>query len=114
MVTPSAGAVVIVRFPFSDLTSSKYRPAVVLAVIGDNEAILCQVTSNPYTDASAIPLPPAAFSSGNLKGTGYARPTKVFTAESSIITAVVGRLKAEPFGQVVGSLITTLSRALLA
>lgn len=113
MVSLSTGAVVVVRFPFSVLTSSKFRPAVVLAVIGDSEAILCQVTSNPYADASAIALPPAAFSSGNPKATGFARPMKVFTEETSIITSVVGRLKAEPFRQVVESLITILSRALL-
>ena len=31
MVTPTAGSVVLVPFPFSDLSQSKRRPAVVLA-----------------------------------------------------------------------------------
>jgi len=33
MVAPSVGAVVLVRFPFSDLSASKLRPAVVNAVV---------------------------------------------------------------------------------
>ena len=31
MVSPAAGKVVLVRFPFSDLSQSKLRPAVILA-----------------------------------------------------------------------------------
>jgi hypothetical protein len=34
MVIPAAGAVVLVRFPFSDLSQAKLRPAVVLADAG--------------------------------------------------------------------------------
>ena len=40
-----AGAVVLVRFPFSDLSKTKLRPAVVLANVGRGDRILCQVTS---------------------------------------------------------------------
>ena len=44
------GAVVLVRFPFSDLSASKLRPAVVLATLGRDDSVLAQVTSNPYSD----------------------------------------------------------------
>ncbi len=56
MVTPSAGTVVLLPFPFSDLTKSKLRPAVVLADAGGGDWILCQVTSNPYSDVHAVPV----------------------------------------------------------
>jgi len=46
MVSPSKGSVVLVKFPFSDLSSSKLRPAVVLAAAGRDDWILCQITSN--------------------------------------------------------------------
>ena len=45
MGTFAAGQVVIVHFPFSDLTASKLRPAVVLAEAGRGDWILCQITS---------------------------------------------------------------------
>ena len=39
----TAGQVVIVHFPFSDLTAAKLRPAVVLAAAGRGDWILCQI-----------------------------------------------------------------------
>ncbi len=46
MVAPSVGAVVLVPFPFSDLSASKLRPAIVLDEAGRGDWVLCQVTSN--------------------------------------------------------------------
>jgi len=56
VVTPTAGAVVLVPFPFSDLSQAKLRPAIVLADVGRDDWILCQITSNPYGDPRAVPL----------------------------------------------------------
>ena len=56
MVPPSAGAIVLVTFPFSDLSQAKLRPAVVLARAGKGDWILCQITSNAYADSLAIEL----------------------------------------------------------
>ena len=56
MVTPSIGGVVTVRFPFSDLSDSKLRPALVLADAGLRDWVLCQLTSNAYADLLAIRL----------------------------------------------------------
>jgi len=64
MVTPTAGAVVLVPFPFSDLSQAKLRPAVVLAAAGRGDWILCQITSNPYGDARAIALADESFATG--------------------------------------------------
>ena len=43
----SIGSVVFLSFPFSDLSISQLRPAVVLASAGKNDWVLCQVTSKP-------------------------------------------------------------------
>lgn len=39
------GDVVVVPFPFSDLSQSKRRPALVIANLQGNDLILCQITS---------------------------------------------------------------------
>jgi mRNA interferase MazF len=42
MAAPAAGSVILVPFPFSDLSQSKIRPALVLADAGRGDWILCQ------------------------------------------------------------------------
>ncbi len=74
MVTPAAGAVVLVPFPFSNLAQAKPRPAVVLADAGLSDWILCQVTSNPCADPHAVELTAASFAQGSLRITSYTRP----------------------------------------
>lgn len=92
MGTPAVRSVVLVTFPFSDLSASKLRPAVVLADVGRGDYILCQVTSNPYADPNAIRLGDSDFASGSLHHISYARPSKLFTTNISLITGSVGEL----------------------
>jgi mRNA interferase MazF len=39
------GDVVVIPFPFSDLSGSKCRPAFVLADLEGDDVVLCQITS---------------------------------------------------------------------
>ena len=97
MGTLAAGQIVLVHFPFSDLTASKMRPAVVLADAGRNDWILCQITSKPYGDTRAIMLEDGDFASGSLRLTSFARPGKLFTAYASLVAGQVGELKTGKF-----------------
>ncbi len=80
MVPIQAGIVVLVPFPFSDLSQAKLRPALVVADAGHDDWVLCQITSNAYTDRTAIELSDADFQSGSLRLTSFVRPGKLFTA----------------------------------
>ena len=108
MVPSSAGAVVLVSFPFSDLSQSKLRPAVVLANAGRGDWVLCQITSKSYADAKAVPLDNGDFSVGSLRTASYARPGKLFTASSSLISLEIGILKLGAFDQVSAAVISLL------
>ena len=92
MVQLGPGLVVLIRFPFSDLSSSKLRPAVVLAHAGGADWVLCQITSNPYGDPGAVPLSATSFASGGLTRDSFARPGKLFTASEGIVVRAVGSL----------------------
>jgi len=59
--------VVVVPFPFSDLTQAKRRPALVLAQLEGNDRILCQITSQHVRDPYAIELNDSDFEVGSLK-----------------------------------------------
>ena len=104
-----AGAVILVPFPFSDLSQAKLRPAVVLAEVGRGDRILCQVTSNPYGDAQAILLDDAAFTRGSLRFASYARPGKLFTASADLTVGEVGMLTDAARTQIVDAVIGLLS-----
>ena len=103
-----AGLVVLVRFPFSDLSSSKLRPALVLASAGGTDWVLCQITSNPYSDPSAVPLTAASFAEGGLPRESFARPGKVFTASESIVVRRAGILTTAAHRGVVEAVVRLL------
>ena len=44
------GDVVVIPFPFSDLTQTKRRPALVISVLEGDDIILCQITSRTIRD----------------------------------------------------------------
>jgi len=114
VVPSAAGAIVLVRFPFSDLSQSKLRPAIVLADAGRGDWILCQVTSNPYSDTRAIMLSDESFRQGGLQRTSYARPAKLFTANHELMMAAVGVLTVEALRQVINAVVEVLHSGLQA
>jgi mRNA interferase MazF len=103
---------VLVRFPFSDLSRSKLRPAVALAEVGRGDWILCQITSNPYSDSLAIRLSDASFRQGGLQRVSYARPGKLFTANQELMAVEVGILKLEALRQIVAAVVELFQRGL--
>ena len=99
-----AGDVVVTIFPFSDLSSSKRRPALVLVEVEFGDLILCQITSKPYSSKVAIAIQADDFSSGGLPVSSYARPDKLFTTDTTLIEGVTGALKDEMFDQVLSQI----------
>ena len=108
MVVPTTGVVVLVPFPFSDLSQAKLRPAVVLAHAGRGDWILCQITSQQYEDRQVITLSHAGFAEGSLRVESYARPGKLFTANRNLMVKEVGILKSDVFGQIISAVINIL------
>ncbi len=49
-------SIVLVDFPFSDLSDFKLRPALILAQANSQDWILCQITSNAAIDKQAIEI----------------------------------------------------------
>ena len=108
MATFVKGNVVIVPFPFSDLSRAKRRPALVVAKLTGDDLILCQITSQAKSDNYAVAIINADFTSGSLNKNSNVRPNQLFTADKGIILYKAGQLKAEKLKEVVDKIINIL------
>ena len=75
------GDIVIIPFPFTDLSGNKKRPAFVVADLEGDDIIVCQITSKSKSDSYALSLNNDNFVSGGLPVDSYIRPNKIFTAD---------------------------------
>ncbi|HMQ79098.1 MAG TPA: type II toxin-antitoxin system PemK/MazF family toxin [Ignavibacteria bacterium] len=89
----AVGDVILVKFPFSDLSGYKLRPAVVIIDDLNNDHILCQITSKEYSDMNAIKINPSDCLDGSLEMISYIRPLKLFTANESIFLRKICSVK---------------------
>ena len=103
------GDVVVVPFPFSDLSAAKKRPAVIVASLTGDDVILCQVTSQAISDGYAIPFVDPDFASGSLHQAGNIRPNRLFTADGNIILYRAGRLTLPKIQEVVTKIVQIVS-----
>ena len=99
------GETVVLPFPFSDLSSSKRRPALVIAPLPGDDVILCMITSKAVRNDRAIPLAVSDFTSGGLPLSSYIRPDRLFTADSRIVTRSVGNLTSDKLQEVVDAIV---------
>jgi mRNA interferase MazF len=105
VVVPARGEIVLVPFPFSDLSQSKVRPAICLADAGRSDWVLCQVTSQQYADPLAVVLDKKDFASGGLKVASFARPGKLFTANETLLIRSVGKLTDVALQRLLGAVV---------
>ena len=104
------GDVVVVPFPFSDLTLSRRRPALVLADLTGDDLILCQITSQSVRDMYSVELLDSDFVSGGLHKPSNIRPNRLFTADIHIILYKTGSLKKEKTEGVIEALVGILKK----
>jgi len=102
------GDVVVIPFPFSDLTSAKRRPALVVAELEGDDLILCQITSQRVKDKYAISIENDDFETGSLRRRSNVRPNRIFTADRHIILRRVGHLRSEKTNEVVERIVDIL------
>jgi mRNA interferase MazF len=103
------GDVVIVPFPFSDLSATKRRPALVVAALTGDDVILCQITSKSVADDYAIRLADEDFARGGLHQVSNVRPNRLFTADSNIVLHCAGAVNQQKMQEVVSRIIGIVS-----
>ena len=105
------GDIVVIPFPFSDLSGSKRRPALVIADIKGEDVILCQITSVARNDAYAVPIDASDFESGTLPAkVSFVRPSKIFTAARKLILHSPCRLQSERMQTITAIIVKILEQ----
>jgi mRNA interferase MazF len=103
------GDIVIIPFPFTDLSGNKKRPAFVVADLEGDDIIVCQITSKSKSDSYALPLNNDNFISGSLPVDSFIRPNKIFTADKNIILSVAGHLNENKIHDTLNAIIAIIS-----
>jgi len=98
------GEVVVINFPFSDLSQTKRRPALVVVPLRGDDVILCQITSTSV-DPLAIPLALSDFSQGSINHNSYIRPDHLFTADSNKILRSAGHISNPKITEVIDKIV---------
>jgi len=96
----SIGQVVLASFPFSNLSSKKLRPCLVIGVAEFNDIVLCQITSKSYSSKRAVSLKRTDFSKGSIVIDSFIRPDKIATLDKGMINNVLGTINEIKLGEV--------------
>ncbi|MAG78635.1 growth inhibitor PemK [archaeon] len=99
------GDIVVLPFPFSDLTNSKKRPALVVANTKGDDIILSQITSVTRQDTYTIELKQENFKNGSLNQKSLVRTNKLFTADQSLILYKIGILNYSKIKEIENRLV---------
>lgn len=104
------GDVVIVPFPFSDLSQYKKRPALIITSLRGDDVVLCQITSQALDDEYSVVIKSSDFETGSLQQISNARPNRIFTADSNIILYKAGNLKQSKTIEIIDKLIELIKK----
>ena len=96
--------VVLLPFPYSDLSGSKKRPAVIISnkkLNKSEDRICCLITSNSSKDG--IFIKNNYFESGELPFKSWIKPYRLFTVNENIINKKLGTLTKEFHSEIISA-----------
>lgn len=102
------GEIVVIPFPFSDLTGAKKRPAMVLADINEKQEIICMMLTSIQTGSKYEYNISCWEDAGLLKPT-CAKIHRVFTISYHIVHKKIGKLDQEEYEAILKKVFNLLT-----
>lgn len=103
------GEILLISFPFSDLSTRKKRPVLVLSKKKYNDSssefICCGITSNLDNKSHSVLIERKDIRGGSIPKTSRIKFNKIFTLEKSLVVKKLGRIDDKKFHQVQEALI---------
>lgn len=93
------GEIVLIPFPFSDLTGTKKRPALVLAEIGEKQEIICVMLTSIQTGSEYEHSISCWEDAGLLKPT-CAKIHRIFTISCYMVHKKIGKLDQKEYVEI--------------
>jgi mRNA interferase MazF len=94
--TPEQGDIVLIPIPFTDLSSQKRRPVIVVSNNLYNrkttDVVVVALTSNPQPTDYSFSITSANLTKGKLNRPGRVRVDKIYTMSQRIIVKTFGRV----------------------
>ncbi|MBI2141070.1 type II toxin-antitoxin system PemK/MazF family toxin [Candidatus Woesearchaeota archaeon] len=98
------GDIVVVPFPFTDLSATKQRPALVISKTGYNsmtdDVITCAITSNLQGSDYSVLIDNDSLTEGAIPTKSRVKVDKLFTISKLLVKKKVAKLGAEEFSKV--------------
>jgi mRNA interferase MazF len=102
------GDIVLVSFPFTDLSSSKRRPALVVSPDSFNQTmqdlVLAAITTQGAEEVGAFTIDHDDCIDGDLPKRSTLKPAKLFTIHSTLVLKKICSLRPEPLDAALGGL----------
>jgi len=110
---PDQGDIVLIPIPFTDLSSQKRRPVIVISNNQYNrdtrDVIVVAMTSNPEATDYSLPITSVNLISGKLNRPGKVRVDKIYTMSQAIIVKTFGRVDGHTLDRVRSALTRLIS-----
>jgi mRNA interferase MazF len=89
---PERGDLLLIPFPFTDLSAAKRRPVLALTAADSfGDFIALAVTSRPQTE-HGLPLAASDLVSGSLPAASWIRTNRIVTLNASLVVRTIGRV----------------------
>jgi mRNA interferase MazF len=107
------GTILLIPIPFTDLTSSKRRPVIVVSHDTYNasgfDMIVVAMTSNPVPTPYSFTLTNADLRAGQLNRPGKVRVDKIYTIAQQLAVRTFGIVKRETVERIITLLNTVIN-----
>ncbi len=95
---PRQGDIVLIPIPFTDLSSQKRRPVIVVSNDAYNrktmDIVVVAMTSNPVAADYSFTITSSNLEQGRLNRPGKVRVDKIYTLSQSIVVKTFGRVNS--------------------
>jgi mRNA interferase MazF len=105
---PEQGDILLIPIPFTDLSSQKRRPVIVISNDDYNrqtaDIVVVAMTSNPAPSNYSFTIASTDLAQGTLNRPGKVRVDKIYTLSQSIIVRTFGRVNSNVLDRIRGML----------